>query len=426
MSSDTAIRVSNISKCYHIYAQPQDRLKQAVYPKLQKLFGREPKNCFAEFWAARDISFEVKKGEVLGIIGRNGSGKSTILQMIAGTITPTAGEISVNGRVAALLELGAGFNPEFTGRENVYMNAALMGLSREETDARFDAIAKFADIGDFIERPVKTYSSGMYVRLAFAVAVHAEPDIFIVDEALSVGDIAFQNKCYRKFNEFREKGISILFVTHDLGTIIKYCDHVIVMEKGRQYACGDARAMADVYKQLLMPNENAAPAPDCADPADGAKNCFEKNPAFLEYGDKRAEITDWGIFDEQGRPAQIITDPRQKCEIFMRIRARESIPGLIAAFTIKDIKGAEVTGTNTWYRGDVIDVRAGETVEVRFRQNLPLQTGGYTLNFGCTSHVQEGLAVHHRLYDLLLLQASSHEQFVGVFNPASEIEIRRN
>lgn len=232
MSSDIAISVKNLSKRYEIYANPRDRLKQFVLPRLQGLVRQAPKQYFKDFWALKDVSFEVKKGETVGIIGRNGSGKSTLLQMICGTLNPTEGSVQTNGRIAALLELGSGFNPEFTGRENVYMNAAVLGLSREEVEGRFDEIAAFADIGEFIDQPVKTYSSGMAVRIAFAVAVNVKPDMLIVDEALSVGDIRFQAKCIRAISVIKENGAAILFVTHSPGQIEALCDRAIWLNDG--------------------------------------------------------------------------------------------------------------------------------------------------------------------------------------------------
>jgi ABC-type polysaccharide/polyol phosphate transport system ATPase subunit len=236
--TDIAIKVENLSKCYQIYDKPNDRLKQFMLPRLQRMLGRKPKQYYRGFWALKDVSFEIKKGETVGIIGRNGSGKSTLLQLICGTLNPTSGKIQTNGRIAALLELGTGFNAEFTGRENVYMNAAVWGLSNEEIKACFNDIVAFADIGDFVEQPVKTYSSGMFVRLAFAIAVHVHPDILIVDEALSVGDIAFQNKCMEKIKAIKEKGTSILFVSHDLSTVQIICDRVIWMKGGSQKMMG--------------------------------------------------------------------------------------------------------------------------------------------------------------------------------------------
>ena len=245
--SDVAIRVQNLSKCYQIYDTPRDRLKQFVVPRLNSLLGQMPKQYFREFWALRDVSFEVRKGETIGIIGRNGSGKSTLLQMICGTLHPSSGHIQTHGRIAALLELGSGFNPEFTGHENVYMNASVLGLNNEEIDARFADIVSFADIGEFIEQPVKTYSSGMFVRLAFAVAVHVEPDILVVDEALSVGDLAFQNKCVLKIREMRDKGVTLLFVTHDLSTMQLICDRVAWLSRGEIVMSGDPVTVCQEY-----------------------------------------------------------------------------------------------------------------------------------------------------------------------------------
>ena len=236
MSSDIAIKVENLSKCYQIYDQPRDRLKQFVLPRLRRLVDLPPKPYYREFWALRDLSFEVKKGETVGIIGRNGSGKSTLLQMICGTLNPTEGSIQTNGRIAALLELGAGFNHEFTGRENVYLNASLLGLAHHEIEARFQHIIDFADIGDALEQPIKTYSSGMVVRLAFAVAVHTEPDLLVVDEALAVGDMVFQARCLNHIKNMRDKGVTTFFVTHDIGTFQTICDYGILLDQGRLFS----------------------------------------------------------------------------------------------------------------------------------------------------------------------------------------------
>jgi ABC-type polysaccharide/polyol phosphate transport system ATPase subunit len=245
--SEIAIRVQNLSKCYQIYDTPRDRLKQFVLPRLQGITGKVRKQYFREFWALKDISFDVKKGETLGIIGRNGAGKSTLLQILCGTLTPSSGSVEINGRVAALLELGAGFNPEFTGRENVYMNASVLGLCKEEIDTHIDSIIAFADIGEFINQPVKTYSSGMFVRLAFAIAIHVEPSVLIIDEALSVGDIAFQNKCVLKIRELRDKGTTLLFVTHDLSTLQLICDRVMWLHRGEIVMIGDPVIVSQEY-----------------------------------------------------------------------------------------------------------------------------------------------------------------------------------
>jgi len=243
MSSDIAIRVKNICKHYQIYDKPQDRLKQSLW--------RGRKQFYREFKALDDVSFEIKKGETVGIIGRNGSGKSTLLQIICGTLAPTSGTVEVNGRVAALLELGAGFNPEFTGKENVYMNATILGLSKKEIDAKFEEIVSFADIGDFVFQPVKTYSSGMLVRLAFAVAINVDPEILIIDEALSVGDELFQRKCFSRIEAIKANGATILFVSHSGGQIVELCDRAVLMDSGEKLAVGLPKQIVGRYQKLI-------------------------------------------------------------------------------------------------------------------------------------------------------------------------------
>ena len=261
-SSISAIRVSGLSKCYQIYGSPRDRLKQFIVPRLQRLFGRAPSRYFREFWALADVSLEVARGEVVGIIGRNGSVKSTLLQAICGTVTPTGGTVETKGRIAALLELGCGFNPELTGRENVYVNGAVLGLTRIQIDARYESIAQFAGIGDFIGQPVKTYSSGMFMRLAFAVAIHVDAEILVIDEALSVGDVAFQNKCIEALNRLVAKGVTVLLVTHDLTTLQRFCTKAIWMDAGRVRASGDPIRVAQDYHAEMTgqdAQEGAAP-----------------------------------------------------------------------------------------------------------------------------------------------------------------------
>lgn len=250
-SNEIAIKVQNLSKCYQIYDNPRDRLKQFVAPRLQRLTWQHPKQYFREFWALKDVSFEVKKGETVGIIGRNGAGKSTLLQMICGTLTPTNGSVETNGRIAALLELGSGFNPEFTGRENVYMNAAVLGLSKEEIDNRFDDIAAFADIRQFMEQPVKTYSSGMVARLAFSVAVQVDPDVLVVDEALSVGDMAFQEKSFTRMKRIRDAGTAILFVSHSTSAVRNFCDRAMWLDTGRMRAIDERLVICDEYQREM-------------------------------------------------------------------------------------------------------------------------------------------------------------------------------
>jgi lipopolysaccharide transport system ATP-binding protein len=258
MSSEIAIKVKNLGKCYQIYDHPQDRLKQSIYPRLQKIIGMAPKSYCRNFWALNDVSFAVKKGETLGIIGLNGSGKSTLLQLICGTLAPSSGSVETKGRISALLELGSGFNQDFTGRENVYMNGAILGLTRDEIDARFDSIAAFADIGEFIEQPVKTYSSGMLVRLAFAVSVCVEPDILVVDEALAVGDMAFQQKCLQRLGDLRETGTTILLVTHDILLTRNYCSRVVYLDHGVVKQIGEAETVGEAYIKDTVSKQQAS------------------------------------------------------------------------------------------------------------------------------------------------------------------------
>ena len=256
MSSDIAIKVENLSKCFHIYSSPRDRLKQFVLPRLRGLLGLPIQNYYQEFWALKNVSFEIKKGETVGIVGRNGGGKSTLLQLICGTLSPSSGRIQTNGRIAALLELGSGFNPEFTGKENVYLNGAVLGLSKEEIDARYEEIVAFAEIGEFIDQPVKMYSSGMAVRLAFAVAINTAPQILIVDEALSVGDELFQRKCFSRIEALRAAGATILFVSHSGGTVVELCDRAILLDSGERLATDTPKKIVARYQKLLyVPDE---------------------------------------------------------------------------------------------------------------------------------------------------------------------------
>ncbi len=257
MSSDVAIKVDNLSKCYHVYDKPQDRLKQSLLPRVRRFLGKPEKQYHRDFWAVRDVSFHIPKGQTIGIIGQNGSGKSTLLQMICGTLTPSSGSIMTEGRVAALLELGSGFNPDFSGRDNVYMNAALLGLEKSEIDARFDQIVAFADIGKFINEPIKSYSSGMMVRLAFSVQAQIDPDILIVDEALSVGDAKFQAKCFERLRQLKENGTSILLVTHSSEQIVTHCDRALLLEKGHMLALDTPRTVVNKYLDLLFSKDDA-------------------------------------------------------------------------------------------------------------------------------------------------------------------------
>ena len=425
--SDIAIKVDHVSKLYKLYDKPSDRFKEAL--------GLTKEKKYKEHFALSDVYFEVKKGETVGIIGTNGAGKSTILKIITGVLNPTSGKVDVSGRISALLELGAGFNMEYTGIENIYLNGTMMGYTREEVDAKVQTILDFADIGDFVYQPVKTYSSGMFVRLAFAVAINIDPEILIVDEALSVGDVFFQAKCYHKFDEFKEAGKTILFVSHDLGSIAKYCDRVVLLNKGKKMAEGEPKEIIDLYKQVLVSqaenrelDEEQPTVSDSTDTQDTTneghwKDTLMLNPNVLEYGDKEAEIIDFAIIDDKNR----ITNNIQKNTDFrirMKVKFHKDIEDPIFAFTIKDLQGTEVTGTNTMYeKTDIGLVKAGEEKVIEFSQNMNLQGRNYLLSFGCVGYHENDFVVYNRLYDVCNINVISDKNTVGFYDMNSTVRV---
>ena len=415
-----AINVDNVSKIYRFYNKPSDRLKEAL--------GFSKKKLYQEHYALNNVSFEVRKGETVGIIGTNGSGKSTILKIITGVLNPTQGNVSIQGRISALLELGAGFNMEYTGIENIYLNGTMMGFSEEEINAKMDDILSFADIGDFVHQPVKTYSSGMFVRLAFAVAINIDPEILIVDEALSVGDVFFQVKCYHKFEEFKKMGKTILFVSHDLGSISKYCDRVILLNKGVKEAEGKPKEIVDLYKQLMAQNDAPTDVPKTVveNNQQGMwKQYLNNNPKFQDYGEKHGEIVDYAIIDETGK----ITSNIQKNTEFtikMKVRFHKELQEPIFAFTIKDLQGTEVTGTNTMYEDiPVGPVKAGEERVIEFKQNMNLQGRDYMLSLGCVGFFSNKFVVYHRLYDVCDIHVISDKNTVGFYDMNSTVTITK-
>ena len=366
-NKDIAICVDNVTKIYKLYDKPSDRLKEAL--------GLSRKKLHKEHYALRDINMSIFQGETVGIIGTNGSGKSTILKIITGVLNPTKGNLSVNGRISALLELGAGFNMEYNGIENIYLNGTMMGFSKQEIDEKLQDILDFADIGDYVYQPCKTYSSGMFVRLAFAVAINIEPEILIVDEALSVGDVFFQAKCYHKFDEFKKMGKTILFVSHDLSSIAKYCDRVVLLNKGRVLGEGSPKEMIDAYKQVLVgqyeiPDEEDSLLEDEKIMELAAKNADAAgiNPDALEYGTKAAEISNYYVTDAKGRKTTAIIKG-EPFTIHYRVKFNQDIPAPIFAFTVKNIRGTEITGTNSMFEKAFLkSVKAGEEKEVTFTQ----------------------------------------------------------
>ncbi len=398
MSSDgIAISVRGVSKHYLMFDRPQDRMKQMVVPGLQRLFGREPRCYYRDFAALHDVSFEVRRGEAVGIIGRNGSGKSTLLQIICGILQPSAGEVRVGGRIAALLELGAGFNPDFTGRENVYLNAAILGIARAEVDARFDDIARFADIGHFIDQPVKTYSSGMYVRLAFATAVNVDPDILVVDEALAVGDEAFQRKCFARIEQMRARGATILFVSHSAQTVIQLCDRALWVERGQLLMDAAPKTVVDAYHRTLAEQRaDDSPRPD-AEPGSGAVLALSE--AVIEYPSVGGRIIAASLTTEEGQPvAQLEHEHRYRFSY--RLRADQDLRGLRLGMLVKTRTGVEVAGAVLALADQGCEqVQAGTTVLVDFTFACLMYPGRYFINCGVTAEVDGEEQYVHRLVD---------------------------
>lgn len=420
---EKVIEIKDITKVYNLYNKPSDRLKEALFPK---------KIRHKEFSALKDVSFDVKKGEILGIIGKNGSGKSTILKIITNVLTPTSGECIVKGKIAALLELGAGFNMEYTGIENIYLNGQMIGFSKEEMDEKLNAIIEFADIGDHINQPVKTYSSGMFARLAFSVAISVDPDILIVDEALSVGDVFFQNKCYRRFEEFRERGKTILFVTHDMGSVIRYCDRCVLLNAGVKVAEGKPREMVDLYKKIMVGQYNENESADSQtnqveshiDSSKLWKEQISINPDIEVYGDGRAEIIDFGIFSVNGDIGNNVYKG-DYYDVKMKVRINEDNLEPIFAFKLRDIKGTELTGTNTMLENiDTSSLKKGDIVTVTFRQKQYLQPGQYLLSLGCTAFEGDNLVVFCRNYNCCVLGVVADKGTIGVFDSESEVSIQ--
>ena len=407
-----AIEVENVCKRYKLYARGRDRLKDAL--------GLSRWSHYTEHLALDNVSMTIRQGETVGIIGTNGSGKSTILKIITGVLTQTSGDVRVNGRISALLELGAGFNMEYNGIENIYLNGTMNGFSKKEIDAKLDAILEFADIGEYIYQPVKTYSSGMFMRVAFAVAINIEPEILIVDEALSVGDVFFQAKCYRKFEEFKQAGKTVLFVSHDLSSINKYCDRVIILNRGKKLGEGSPKEMIDIYKQVLVGQYD--PEKKAEQSGEPGRADF-MNPNMLEYGSDKAHITHCDILDESGASNAVIMKG-STCTFVMDVEFRENIESPIFAFTIKNKYGVEITGTNTMFEKAFLESAAkGDRKRISFRQEINLQGGDYLISFGVTGFEREDFTVYHRLYDALNLHVVSSKDTVGYYDLESVVTV---
>ena len=435
MENEYAIRVRDVSKMYKLFSRNRDRVLDAL--------GLTRKKLYHEHYALNDLSFDVKKGETVGLIGTNGAGKSTTLKIITGVLTPTSGNVEINGRISALLELGAGFNQEYTGIENIYLNGTMIGFTKEEIDEKLQDILDFADIGDYVYQPVKSYSSGMFVRLAFAVAINIEPEILIVDEALSVGDVFFQAKCFNKFEEFKKQGKTILFVSHDLSSISRYCDRVILLNKGKKLSEGTPKDMINLYKKVML-NQIDTDAIQSGEASEkstiGAQTLteqlkngdtnttlwrsnYEINPELNEYGDGKAEIIDFAVIDDQGNYSTSIMKGTL-FQIKSKVKFHSVLKHPIFTYTFRNVQGVAITGTNTMYENKELGtVEEGSVHTCTFEQEMNLQGGEYLLSISCTSFENGEFKAHHRLYDVLNITVVSDKNTVGFYDMNSRVTL---
>lgn len=443
MSSDNyAIEVKNISKCYQVYNKPVQRLKQILFGKQKEHTERVQRVNYDEFWALQDINFVLPRGETLGVVGKNGSGKSTLLQIIAGTLTPTSGSVTINGRVAALLELGAGFNNEFTGRENVYLNASLLGLSKEQVDNKLDDILAFADIGHFIDSAVRSYSSGMLVRLAFAIQAQLDPEILIVDEALAVGDAKFQAKCFNRLKKLKENGTSILFVSHATEQIVTHCDRAILLNDGLLLAQDRPKVVVNQYLDLLFGKNSKAKQAEKnvvennsnISLSDNSPNVnwednqgYEKrlnyNPSEYRWGDKCAEITDF-ILAQGKETYPVILNNNQNISFKFRIKFFQEIVRPIFGFAVKTKDGVTIYNTNTELQSIIIaDItKAGQELNINVLMPQQLYQGDYFISVGIASCDANGEVIpHDRRYDSIHITVEPTEEFIGLVDLRAKI-----
>ena len=409
---NTAIKVSHLTKVYKLYDKPIDRLKESLHP-LKKQYHKD-------FYALNDVSFEIKKGETVGIIGKNGAGKSTLLKIITGVLTPSSGHVHVNGRIASLLELGAGFNPEYTGVENIYLQGTLMGYSHEEMEAKIDEILAFADIGDFVYQPVKSYSSGMFARLAFAVAINVEPDILIVDEALSVGDAAFQSKCFRKFIDFQKREKTILFVTHSIDDIIRHCNRGILIDNGKKLFQGDTKEAAEIYKSMIFGVyvENIQ-----LNKLESINSYgLEINKEHYSFGNNKAEIIECGIFDSENSKPTLFLDKEKEYILKYTVKFNEKVDVPVLGFTVRDKAGLELAGTNTYFHHiDLGEKNKGDVIKVSFKTNIPFRADEYFISFNATALGENGSEALHRLHDAFVVKIMNPTPLLGFIELSSEI-----
>ncbi len=428
---EIAIEIKNLTKEYKMYPTKKDRLIEAVFPGAQR---------HGTFRAMDNLNLEVKKGEILGILGKNGAGKSTLLKMVTGVVTPTSGEIITKGKISSLLELGTAFNMELTGIENIYQHGQVMGLTNEQIEERKQEIIDFADIGEHLYQPVKTYSSGMFARLAFSCAINVDPEILIVDEVLSVGDMAFQLKCFKKFDQFKKAGKTILFVTHSITDVLKNCTRTIIINSGKKIFDGGVKEGVERYKKIIVGlDESLQPEKEEKKKIsiegdfkkEKAKNTwkshFNQNNNIIEYGNGQADVIDYGIFDENGKYLQSI-DNAKDVILKSKIKFNADVNEPIFTMTLKDFNGLEVCGTNTLIEKIATGkFKKGDIVEVSFKTRLRVAPNKYTLSFSCTHFKPNGeLEVLSRKYDALLVEIISSKEHVGILSLDTDIKIEKN
>lgn len=443
MSSDNnAIEVKNISKCYQVYNKPVQRLKQLLFAKQKEHTERVERVNYDEFWALQDINFILPRGETLGVVGKNGSGKSTLLQIIAGTLTPTTGSVDIKGRVAALLELGAGFNNEFTGRENVYLNASLLGLNKDQVDNKLDDILAFADIGHFIDSAVRSYSSGMLVRLAFAIQAQLDPEILIVDEALAVGDAKFQAKCFNRLKKLKENGTSILFVSHATEQIVTHCDRAILLNDGLLLAQDQPKMVVNQYLDLLFGKKSKADQDgNFTDETDkdilltnpsgstewqdglGYNNRLNYNPSEYRWGDKCAEIVDFVL--SQGKTHYpVILKNNENIEFKFKVKFSQKIVRPIFGFAVKTKDGVTIYNTNTELQDvAIVDfAQPGQDINIDVSMPVQLYQGDYFISVGIASCDASGTVIpHDRRYDSIHITVETTNEFIGLVDLRAKI-----
>jgi teichoic acid transport system ATP-binding protein len=429
---NAVVNISNLTKNYKVYDRKKDRLIETCFPFMKK---------HRVYTAINNLNLEIKKGDILGILGKNGAGKSTLLKMITGVVTPTLGEMKIEGKISSLLELGTAFNLELTGYENIYQHGQVFGYTREQMKEKEQEIIDFADIGDHISQPVKTYSSGMFARLAFACAINVDPDILIVDEVLSVGDMAFQLKCFKKFQEFKNKNKTIIFVTHNVTDIIANCNRAIILENGVKIFDGGTKEGVDTYKRLVtgnLKNEDekvievttqnlskvgkvTTSKNDSSDLGIWQKN-YTINPDYLEYGNHKADIIDFGIFDKDDNYKTTIYN-NEEIKVKMKVKFNEDVKDVIFAFGIKDYNGLELCGTNTELEKiPSKSYKKGEIEIVEFKQKIPLNYNKYTLSLGCVRFdSNEELEILNRKYDIVLIEVIPEKPCFGLFEVNSKV-----